>query len=336
MIRRSFLKKLIVIFIILCQKKLIAKENLIKKSINLINKTYIMFDPIFKKHHISPSHPESPDRIRYIEKGLKAYGLLNKKLNIDHKKKISSWIKKVHTSEHINSISKSYPLANKVAQAGVRACLTAVDSVINKKSKNIFCAVRPPGHHALNTGKEEGFCYYNNIAIAAKYAQVKYKLKKILIIDWDYHHGNATEAMFYEDPTILFFSTHDQFAYPGTGAPSRKGAGKGIGFNINVHLPCGTNDELIIEKFNSILLPNVEKFKPNMVLISAGFDSRVNDPLGCFNVTDNGFAQLTKIAMNIAKKYCNNRLVSILEGGYNVDGNAKAAISHVLALEGKI
>ena len=336
MIRRVFFKKIVILFLIVFQKKLKAKENL-KKSINFfVNNTKVMFDPIFKKHHISPGHPESPDRITYIEQGLKDHGLINKVMDIDHKRKIKRWIETVHTSQHINSIKKSAPLANKVAQAGVRACLTAVDKVLGKTCDNIFCATRPPGHHALNTGKEEGFCYFNNIAIAAKYAQQKHKLKKILIIDWDYHHGNATESMFYDDPTVLFFSTHDQFAYPGTGNPSRIGSGDGMGFNINVHLPCGTDDELIIEKFNKILLPRVEKFKPDIVFISAGFDSRMNDPLGCFNITDDGFIKLTKIAMSIAKKYSNNRLVSILEGGYNIEGNAKAVISHILALEGKI
>ena len=336
MIKRVFFKKIVIIFLIVFQKKLKAKDDL-KKSINFFfNSTYVMFDPIFKKHHISPSHPESPDRITFIEKGLKDHGLINHIININHKRKIKKWVETVHTSQHINSIKKSAPLANKVAQAGVRACLTAVDKVISKTCDNIFCATRPPGHHALNTGKEEGFCYFNNIAIAAKYAQQKHKLKKILIIDWDYHHGNATESMFYDDPTVLFFSTHDQFAYPGTGNPSRIGSGDGIGFNINVHLPCGTDDELIIEKFNKILLPRVEKFMPDIVLISAGFDSRMNDPLGCFNITDDGFIKLTKIALDIAKKYSNNRLVSILEGGYNIEGNAKAAISHILALEGKI
>lgn len=336
MIRRVFFKKIVILFLIAFQKKLEARENL-KKSINIfINSTNVMFDPIFKKHHISSDHPESPDRIISIEKGLKDNGLINKIIDIDHKREIKKWIETVHTSQHVNSIKKSAPLANKVAQAGVRACLTAVDKVLSKTCNNIFCATRPPGHHALNTGKEEGFCYFNNIAIAAKYAQQKHKLKKILIIDWDYHHGNATESMFYDDPTVLFFSTHDQFAYPGTGNPSRIGSGDGIGFNINVHLPCGTDDELIIEKFNKILLPRVEKFMPDIVLISAGFDSRMNDPLGCFNITDDGFIKLTKIALDIAKKYSNNRLVSILEGGYNIEGNAKAAISHILALEGKI
>ena len=174
------------------------------------------------------------------------------------------------------------------------------------------------------------------MAIAAKYAQEKYKLKKVLIIDWDYHHGNGTEAAFYDDSSGLFFSTHDQFAYPGTGSPSKKGKGTGKGYNINVHLPCGTSDKMIIEKFKKILVPEAKKFKPDLILISAGFDSKKNDLLGCFDITDSGFIELTKIVMEIAHKFCEDKIVSILEGGYNLEGNAKAVIAHVSALNGKI
>ena len=333
--RRFFFKNLLFLFTLFMHRGLNTDEK-IKKSINFFsNNIKIMFDPIFFQHHISPGHPETPDRLKYIEKALSNSNLNNKITSFDHKRDAKKWIGTVHTLEHMNSITKSYPLANKVAQSGVKACLTAVDYVVNKKFENIFCCTRPPGHHALNTGKEEGFCYYNNVAIAAKYAQKKYKLKKILIVDWDYHHGNATEAMFYNDPSVLFFSTHDQFAYPGTGDPSKIGYGKGKGFNINVHLPCGTSDNMIIEKFNKILLPRMSKFRPDMVFISSGFDSRKNDPLGCFDVTDKGFVELTKIVMSIANKYSNNRLVSILEGGYNLRGNAQAVVAHIMTLEGK-
>ena len=154
-------------------------------------------------------------------------------------------------------------------------------------------------------------------------------IKKILIVDWDYHHGNATEHFFYNDPSVLFFSTHDQFAYPGTGSPKRKGNGKGLGFNINVHLPCKTKDEQIIKVFDQILVPKAHKFKPDFILISAGFDSRINDTLGCFDLSDDCFRKLTKILKNLSKLYCDNRILSILEGGYNLTGNAKATIAHI-------
>ena len=137
---------------------------------------------------------------------------------------------------------------------------------------------------------------------------------------------------FYNDPSVLFFSTHDKFAYPGTGLPSREGQGKGRGFNINVHLPCGTKDKKILSVFNKILIPKVNLFKPDFILVSSGFDSRIDDLLGCYKITDNGFKKLTKIITTLAKKYCDGRIISILEGGYNLDGNAKASIAHVSEL----
>lgn len=291
-----------------------------------------MFDPIFLNYHLYPGHPEDPRRILYIQKEFEKRGLALLFKKIDSKIKVYEWIKTIHTEEHINSIKKNYKVAFKVAEAAVKAVLSSVDSVMSQQKKNIFCAIRPPGHHALNTGKEEGFCYFNNIAIAAKYLQIKYRLNKILIVDWDYHHGNSTEFFFYDDPSVLFFSTHDQFSYPLTGSPKRTGSGKGKGFNINVHLPCGTDDELIIEKFKKILIPAAETFKPEIVLLSSGFDSRKDDTLGCFDISDQGFKNLTKIVMNIANKHSNDRLVSLLEGGYNLIGNAKAAASHVETL----
>lgn len=204
-----------------------------------------------------------------------------------------------------------------------------------KNLNNVFCLTRPPGHHALNTGREEGFCYYNTIAIAARYAQKEYGFKKILIVDWDYHHGNATEAMFYDDPDVLYFSTHDQYAYPGTGDPAKRGSGKGLGYNINVHLPCGTDDKKIIDVYQNILLPAAEDFAPDMILISAGFDSREEDLLGCFDVTDEAYITMTNIVMQIANKYCDGRLVSTLEGGYNLQGITDAVTVHMKTLLGK-
>ncbi len=288
--------------------------------------------PVFLQYHIDPDHPESPERIEYINSAVDESGLLERLVAFDIKPEPDDWLTTVHSSEHIASIRNNSPQAHHVAKAGVGAVLAAVDQVAGNKVNNAFCATRPPGHHALNTGREEGFCYYNNIAIAARYAQQQYGLRRILIIDWDYHHGNATEAMFYTDPSILYFSTHNQFAYPGTGSPAKRGSGRGLGYNINVHLPCGTDDRKIIEIFNTVLLPAADQFKPDMVLISAGFDSRKDDLLGCFNISDAGFIRLTKIVMQIAEQHCAGRLVSMLEGGYNLSGNAQAVVAHLSTL----
>ena len=329
--KRIYIKKILFFLTIFLGSIVNATERK-KKIIGIFfKKTSIMIDNIFLKHHISPNHPESPDRIRFIQKAL-IVNKISSNEKIDHKKNVQKWIKTVHTDKHYQSIKKKYPLAYRVSEAAVKACLTAVDEIMKGNSTNIFCATRPPGHHALNTGKEEGFCYFNNIAITAKYLQQHYKLEKILIVDWDYHHGNATQDMFYDDNTVLFFSTHDQYAYPGTGSPEKIGISEGKGYNINIHLPCGTNDHKIIEIFKNILVPESDRFKPDMVLISAGFDSKKNDPLGCFEISDNGFIELTKIVMSISKKYSNDRLISILEGGYNLKGNADAVIAHIKTL----
>jgi acetoin utilization deacetylase AcuC-like enzyme len=307
----------------------------IKFNINLLassSRTKILTNPIFFKHHISKEHPESPERIKYILNYLQKTDYVKLIEIIETNRNVENWIKKIHTNQHIISLKKNHSIAEEVSKYAVRICLEAVDMILRKESKNIFCAVRPPGHHALNTGKEEGFCYYNHIAITAKYIQQKYNLKKILIIDWDYHHGNSTESFFYNDPSVLFFSTHDRYAYPGTGLPSKEGKGKGYGFNINVHLPCGTEDDKILSVFNKILIPKANLFKPDFILISSGFDSRINDLLGCYKITDIGFKKLTKIVTNLAAKHCDNRIISILEGGYNLDGNAKASIAHVSEL----
>ena len=299
---------------------------------NKLNQTGVLTHKILLKHLISPNHPEKSERILELIK------LLNKRklsflireinLNIEEKK----WIKTLHSNFHINSLKNKYPIGEKSSLYAVKSCIQGIDAIMKNEYKNIFCAVRPPGHHALNTGKHEGFCFYNHIAITAKYIQKKYKLRKILIIDWDYHHGNSTELFFYDDPSVLFFSTHDANAYPLTGSPDRKGEGKGRGYNINIHLPCGTTDNKIISVYKNILVKKANIFKPEFILISAGFDSRKDDPLGCFNISDKGFKKLTTIVLNLAEKHCDGRLLSVLEGGYNIKGNAKASVTHIETL----
>lgn len=329
--RRAFISGFLSTLLLSFQPRLRAVEvvNIVTNS----NKTGLVSDPIFLQHHIAPGHPETPDRMKFIQNKLKESGVLQQISHIELKTgDVEQWIKTLHTDAHIASIKENFPEAHRVAEASVRGCLAAVDQVASKKLNNAFCLTRPPGHHALNTGREEGFCYYNTIAIAARYAQKEYAFEKILIVDWDYHHGNATEAMFYNDPSVLNFSTHDQFAYPGTGDPAKKGSGEGLGFNINVHLPCGTDDKKMIDVYQNVLLPAAEKFKPDMILISAGFDSREGDLLGCFDVTDTAYIKMTQLIMQIANKYCEGRIVSMLEGGYNLQGIAKAVVAHVNAL----
>lgn len=294
-------------------------------------KTGYVYDKRYHDHVLMYGHPESPKRLEEIQKLMKESGLSQEVTKIEFVDEPLPFIRKMHIDAHISSV-QSFPTTGEIAELAVSGVLGAVKAVSEGTVTNAFCAVRPPGHHAHNSGGEEGFCFYNNVAIAARYAQEVFNHKKILIIDWDYHHGNGTSDAFYDDPSVLFFSTHCWYAYPGTGDPSRQGAGEGLGFNINVDLGSGATDNDILQAWEKKLLPKVDEFKPDFVFISAGFDSRKDDLLGTFNITDECFATLTKMAMDIAKTHCNGRLVSMLEGGYNPFGLAKAVVAHVGAL----
>jgi len=202
---------------------------------------------------------------------------------------------------------------------------------MEKKVANAFCAIRPPGHHAQ---KDEamGFCIFNNVAIGTRYIQKKYDLSKILIVDWDVHHGNGTQAAFYDDPNVLYFSVHRYPFYPGTGSESEKGGGKGLNYNINVPLPADSVDADYLRVFEEKLKPAALSFSPEFVLVSAGFDAHKDDLLGGMMVTEEGFAQLTQIVKEIAQKCCEGRLVSVLEGGYGLEGLAASVEAHIRVL----
>ena len=326
--RRKFLKNLSYGTAALGLYSCVGSNDLINKKVK--NTGYI-YDKKMLEHIIYPGHVESPQRLKKINERIKAEGIDKEVIYLTPSENSIDFIKKVHSDEHISSIKK-IPITGTVAEISTSCVLAASKAVCDGKISNAFCAVRPPGHHAHSSGSEEGFCYYNNVAIATRYIQEVFNIKKVLIIDWDYHHGNATQDTFYKDGSVLFYSTHNWHAYPGTGNPALRGEGEGAGFNINVHLDDGANDDDMKRAWEEKLLPEVENFQPEFVFISAGFDSRKNDILGTFNITDDCFAALTKIALKIAKTYGKNRLVSLLEGGYNVEGTASAVVSHISQL----
>ena len=177
-----------------------------------------------------------------------------------------------------------------------------------------------------------GFCLFNNVAIAARYIQKKHKLAKILIVDWDVHHGNGTQEMFYDDPTVLYFGVHQYPFYPGTGSAAEKGAGKGLNYTVNAPLPGGSGDKEFRKVFREKLAPAALRFRPDFVLISAGFDAHEDDPLGGMKVTARGYGELTRMVKELAEKCCKGRIVSLLEGGYDLDGLAASVEAHIRAL----
>ena len=232
--------------------------------------TGLVYDAKYLDHILPASmgmpHPERPLRLRKIREILEARGLNKELVPVAPLADPMSHIQGHHSGEHVRSV-RQLEVTGPVAALAVAGALGAVDAVATGEVRNVFCAARPPGHHANNTGREEGFCFYSNAAIAAKYAQKAHGFEKILIVDWDYHHGNATQNAFFDDPSVLFFSTHDWHAYPGTGDPSLIGEGEGTGSNINVHLGCGTTDADMLGSWDRQLLPAVSKFRPDFVII---------------------------------------------------------------------
>ena len=220
-----------------------------------------------------------------------------------------------------------------VALLAAGGIMSAVDAVIEKRVNNAFCVVRPPGHHATPV-RGMGFCLFNNIAIGARHAQAKHKIGKVLIADWDVHHGNGTQDIFYGDGTVFFFDCHQHPWYPGTGDASERGTGKGLTCTINCPFPAGSGRKEILGAFEGKLVEAANKFKPDLVMLSAGFDSRLGDPLGHFRLTDEDYVDLTKVVLAIAKEHAEGRLVTVLEGGYNLRGLMKATTAHVQTLVG--
>jgi acetoin utilization deacetylase AcuC-like enzyme len=279
---------------------------------------------------------------------LESTGLLTGLQQITPRRAEDEWLTAVHDSDYVQRVrnacanaegfvdSMDTPVCGAsydVAILATGGVLAAVDAVVERRVHNAFCVVRPGGHHAMQD-RAMGFCLFNHVAIAARYAQLHHGFEKILIVDWDVHHGNGTQAIFYDDPTVLFFSVHQEHLYPHSGAASERGAGRGLGYTINVPLEAGLGDSQYRSAFRDKLLPAVNAFRPDLILISAGFDAYRYDVLGRMKVTTRGFAELTRLLTALAREHCHDRLVSVLEGGYNLESLAACVASHVRVLSG--
>lgn len=311
------------------------------RSLGPVSATGYAYDDIYLEHVLYDDHPESPERLVGINAYLDLTGLSELLVPLTSLQDGEDHILSVHNAYHHDSV-QACPGTAAAALYAVEHILGVVDAVHAGTVRNAFCAVRPPGHHCHNNGANydgtcqgEGFCFYNNVAVAARYAQ-HLGYANVLICDWDYHHGNGTEWSFYDDPSVFYFSTHVLNAYPGTGYADRMGAGDGEGYNLNVPLEVGAGDVEASRAWDVDLNDALSRvgFVPDIVFISAGFDSRGGDPLGSLSFTDEGFASLTAKAMAIADTCCQGRLVSCLEGGYHVEGLARAVCAHVATLAG--
>lgn len=295
--------------------------------------TGIVKDVRYLRHETAVFHPESPKRLEAIYKMLDDSEMDGKfhviepvyatheDIGMVHKQAYIEFVAKTAGKGHSNldpdteTSPESYDTA-KLAAGGV---CNAIDSVAEGKLHNAFAFVRPPGHHA-EADRAAGFCIFNNIAIGALHAIKKHDMKRILIVDWDLHHGNGTQHSFYDDPRVLYFSTHQYPYYPGSGSVNEIGRGQGLGYTINVPLRVGPGDAEFLKIFRTILKPVALDYKPDLVLLSAGFDIYYKDPLGGMNVSPAGFANLIRVILDIADECCNGKLVTVLEGGYDLTG----------------
>jgi len=290
-------------------------------------------------HLTGSGHPEKPDRVTAVIKNLKK----NKNLIWDKSKKFDkSLLELTHSSQYITDVKKSFPKqglnfldgdtivspgSKKATEDAVGSIICAIDGVENKKFDNAFCAVRPPGHHA-EKNKAMGFCIYNNVAVGAKYLINNYNYSKIAIIDFDVHHGNGTQDIFYENEKVLYISTHQYPYYPGTGEESAKGKFNNI---FNIPLPAGTGSREYLNAYNYVIKKLVQ-FKPQFIMFSAGFDAHKDDPLAQFHLDSKDFYEITKRTIISTKKFSKGKVVSILEGGYDLNALAESTNEHVSAL----
>lgn len=303
-----------------------------------MRKTGIVKDDRYMDHVMDPGHPESPERLKAIYNMLEDREMKNLFEFIKPREALREELEMIHTASYIDLVkstsgkpyfrldmdtstcAKSY----ETALLAVGGLLELIKAVMEGRIDNGFALIRPPGHHA-EKDRAMGFCLFNNVAIGAKYAIKNFKVERVLIVDWDVHHGNGTQNSFYEDSTVLYFSTHRYgFFYPGTGAAREVGKGKGEGFNVNVPLPTGFGDTEYANIFKRLLKPIALEYRPQLILVSAGFDIHYNDPLGGMEVTEKGFARMTQILMELADTTASGKIVFTLEGGYDVSGQSRS------------
>ena len=310
--------------------------------------TAIVHHPVFEKHDTGPGHPERPERYAVVMDALRADDKLwSGVIEIEAREAKRTEIQSCHTPQHFKHVEHAvnegigyldadttvsvYSL--EAALRGAGAACRSVDAIMEGAAKNAFVPVRPPGHHATPE-RAMGFCLFNNVGVAARYAQQRYKeIDRVAIIDWDVHHGNGTQGIFYDDQSVFYFSMHQYPWYPGTGTREETGHGRGRGFTLNVPLRAMTSTTEQRRAFDSAIADIAAKFTPDLILISAGFDAHAGDPLGQLLLTDADFVQMTRVLKGWANEACAGRIVSCMEGGYNLETLGETVRAHVQELQ---
>ncbi|HYA35116.1 MAG TPA: histone deacetylase [Candidatus Binataceae bacterium] len=304
-----------------------------------MHKTVVVIDRSFTRHFPGKSHPERPERISAMIDMLDGFSRPGMVTHLPRPATLEE-IALCHDQNYIAAVADTATMDRFVFDADTRssrdsfatatlaagAVLTAIEAVADGAAENSFAMVRPPGHHAL-PNRAMGFCFFNNIAIGAQWLINHRNIKRVMIIDWDLHHGNGTQAMFYDTPELLYASMHQYPFYPGTGSLSERGAGEGLGYTINAPIPAGFGDPEYLRIFDDLIMPIGRAFKPEFILISAGFDCHYLDPLGAMLVTEAGFAQMTRRIRRLAAECCGAKTVAVLEGGYDLQALANSSRS---------
>ena len=307
------------------------------------DKIGILTDKSFLLHDTGPGHPESPDRLKAVGEAISE--ISEETVEFKAREASRQELLLVHTPEYVERILSLNPRGlimldadtvfsvhtKSAALKAVGGMLEVVDRIINGDFSKAFCAVRPPGHHA-ESDKAMGFCIFNNVALGAAYALTKEDIHRVAIIDWDLHHGNGTQQIFYERDDVLYISLHQYPYYPGSGSTDDKGVGKGAGFTINIPMTSGSTDGDYREAFTTVIIPALMEFGPQLLFISAGFDAHRDDPLGSMNLTSEFYGEMTAMIKEVTDRFCNGRMISVLEGGYGISALKESTRFHLREL----
>lgn len=313
-----------------------------------MKRTGFLYDPRYLLHDTGPYHPERSERLEAIHQGIKDAGLLPQLTKVPARPVDMKWVQTVHTLEYLRRFEELCLAGRRTldcednqmcrdtyetAQLATGGILEAARMIMADEIDNAFCAVRPPGHHA-ERGEAMGFCYFNNVAIAARYLQMEWKVQRVGIIDFDVHHGNGTQHIFEQDPTVFYYSIHQHpsFAYPGTGREFEMGTGQGYGFTRNSPVLPGSSDDEYQRLIEKDLLPAFKSFAPQVIIVSTGFDAHKDDEMADMRVTTEGFAWIMRTIMKMAEAYSYGRVLSVLEGGYSLDRLPELGAGHVKVL----